>query len=922
MAADRYQAAALSHCHKATVLGNMIAIHMLEYITAVTHSHDGLTELAHEFMDVCHIMWSMEAGLVECTRTRQTLPVDMTQELDRKFNTAHADFQALNHWLSRSIHEERGGASGKLSRGWRKMFSGNEIPKMRQALSRTRESLRMSALVFQWSLGEAKIDESLGIGYTALAAALERIEKGTSSKVSSSLGNSTNEVSLPRRNNSQTQVVEIALDKQTSPTNTLVLPRSNTLPPPSSISGSSFPLRQDSMPRLPDSRTDASWSELGQLDFSGVVRERAPSHHADTISTRSTHSRVTSPSGIPEDLRSSGLTELENLNLDDGLGHEIKPSKVVRLAVNPSKMPRWVPRNSIGADTPSLKLNLIASIRERNSKAVEQLLDRGVPPDASTDYHALNEAIRQHDLEIVRLLLLFGASPNTADSQAISPLVASVEEGFLDAAAILLKYGADTNLAPTPKHDSPFTLAIIKEDTHFIRLFLMYGADVNHVMTDGETILTKMITKNCNAVLVNSILDYGANANGKSKEGKTPLFEAITAGRADIVTALLDHNANPNLPGPKHMLWPATYQPACLKILLARGADFKKTPGIMELATSINNIESVKILLKAGVNPNAKKDGVYTPLCSSIRDDRPDIFHLLLANGADPNTPASEYPCFKCVTHNRLHYLPHLVTAGGDLNSPKGIAETAVQHDNMEALIWLLDNGVSPNDQAPDTKATPLTTAIRLNKPELVDLLLARGANPNIRGQDWPVCMAVRHPEILKRLLPALAQPRAFKGVMEMAVSADKLESVKLLLASGVSVEDRNGGVFSPLTTAIRERHKDIVQYLLDEAGADPNAPGEHLPIVKALRRYEAPDTDIIEMLLRKGADPNKVYRGHSAVIQAIEMGDAVVLRLLIEKWGVDLEAVDDTGRTPVEIAEMRGWDEGKDILLSGKKAV
>ena len=32
---------------------------------------------------------------------------------------------------------------------------------------------------------------------------------------------------------------------------------------------------------------------------------------------------------------------------------------------------------------------------------------------------------------------------------------------------------------------------------------------------------------------------------------------------------------------------------------------------------------------------NAKKDGVYTPLCTSIRDDRPDIFHLLLSNGAD-----------------------------------------------------------------------------------------------------------------------------------------------------------------------------------------------------------------------------------------------------------------------------------------------
>ncbi|TGJ84404.1 hypothetical protein E0Z10_g4371 [Xylaria hypoxylon] len=923
MTADKYQAAALGHCHKATVLGNMIAIHMLEYITASTSHHDGLNELAHDFLDVCRIMWSIEAGLVEYTRSSQSLPVEMTQELDRKFNTAHIDFQGLDHWLSRSLSEERGGPGKKLTRSWRKMFSGNEIPRMRQALGKTRESLRMSALMFQWSLGEAKIDDSLGIGYTALSAALERLERGTSNRGSTKGSHShshTPDALLRKETLDHTQVVEIGLDDHISPTNTLMIPRAHTIR--SSTSGPAAPYspRDDHGARAPDLPHEPNWGGLGHLDG---PRRRSPSHHTDSLSTRSAHSRNTPPSDPPEDLRSGGLAELENLGLSDtDYVHEMRPTKIVRLPVNPSKMPRWDPRNSVGADTPSLKLNLMVAIRERNNKAVEQLLDRGVPANIGPDHHALNEAIRHHDLEIVRLLLLFRADPNTASQQGVSPLAAAVEEGFLDAAAILLKYGADSSLPPTTENDSPFALATIKGDTQFIRLFLMYAPHVNQMTADGETILTKIITKKCIRALIDMVLDYGADANGKSKEGETPLFRAITAGRADIVSSLLDHKANPNLPGPKHMLWPATYQPKCLQVLLTRGADFKKTSGIMELATSINKIDSVSVLLNAGVDPNAKKDGVYTPLCSAIRDNRADIFHLLLANGADPNVPASEYPCFKCVTHNRLQFLPHLVAAGGYLHSPKGIAETAVQFDNMEALAWLLDNGVSPNDQAPDTKATPLTTAIRLNKLEFVEVLLSRGANPNVRGQDWPVCMAVQYPMILKRLLPALAQPRAFKGVMEMAVSANKLDSVKLLLAAGVNVEDRNGGVFSPLTTAIRERHADIVQYLLDEAGADPNSPGEHLPIVKALRRYEAPDTEIIEMLLRKGADPNKVYRGHSAIIQAVEMGDAYILRLLIEKWGVDLDAIDDTGRTPIEIADMRGWDEGKDILIRGKKAV
>lgn len=942
MTADKYQAAALSHCHKATVLGNIIAIHMLEYITAASSHHDGLHELAHDFLDVCRIMWSIEAGLVEYTRTGQSLPVEMTQEFDRKFNTAYVDFQGVDHWLNRSLSEERGGPGKKLSRGWRRMFMGNEIPKMRQALGKTRESLRVSALMFQWSIGEAKIDESLGIGYTALSAALDRLEGGKSSKASLAKASPAMDASFTSHSHDHSQVVEIGLDDHISPVHTLNLPRANTVRSSTSGPPMQFSLRDEHPPRVPDMPPDANWNGLGQIDHT----RRTPSHHTDTLSTRSAHSRTTPPSDPPEDLRSGGLAELEQLGLSD---HEyindLKPTKVIRLPVNPSKMPRWAPRNSIGADTPSLKLNLITAIRERNNKAVQQLLDRGVPANVGPDYHAMNEAVRQHDLEIVRTLLLFGADPNLAGHSGVSPLIAAVEEGFLDAASLLLKYGADSNLPPAIDHDSPFALAIIKGDTHFIRLFLMYGADTNQVTVDGETILTKIISSKCNKSLVDMILNYGADSNGKSKEGETALFRAVTSGRVDIVTSLLDHHANPNLPGPKHMLWPATYQPKCLQVLLSRGADYKKTPGIMELATSINKIDSVSVLLNAGVDPNSKKDGVYTPLCSAIRDNRADIFHLLLANGGDPNVPASEYPCFKCVTHNRLQFLPHLVAAGGNLHSPKGIAETAVQFDNskssqtsttnshtinetqandivVEALLWLLDNGVSPNDQAPDTRATPLTTAIGLNKPDFVEALLARGANPNIRGQDWPVCMAVKYPVILKRLLPALAQPRAFKGVIEMAVSANKLESVKLLLAAGVNVEDRNGGVFSPLTTAIRERHKDIVAYLLDEAGADPNSPGEHLPIVKALRRYEPPDTEIIEMLLRKGADPNKVYRGHSAIIQAVEMGDSLILRLLIEKWGVDLDAIDDSGRTPLEIADMRGWEEGKDILIRGKKAV
>jgi ankyrin repeat protein len=152
---------------------------------------------------------------------------------------------------------------------------------------------------------------------------------------------------------------------------------------------------------------------------------------------------------------------------------------------------------------------------------------------------------------------------------------------------------------------------------------------------------------------------------------------------------------------------------------------------------------------------------------------------------------------------------------------------------------------------------------------------------------------------------------------MEMAVVADQLESIKLLLAAGVSVESKNGGVFSPLTTSIREDRKGIFQYLINEAGADVNAPGEHLPIIKAIRRHRDNDLSYIEALLEKGADPNLMYRGWNAVLQAVENGDSSVLRMLVQKGGgVDLQAKDESGRTVIEVVNERGWDEAVAILL------
>ncbi|KAM3065094.1 hypothetical protein ACMFMG_006148 [Clarireedia jacksonii] len=932
---SKAQTACLQLCLKTTALSDRISVRILEYLTTVKQMPAGFETLAHDFLDTCHILFSIEAGLEECNQHVQNFPSEMIVELDHKFRATQANFQVFYQMLGKFLeHEDRSGS--RLRRGWGKIFGdiGHDIKKMTSTLARTRDDLRMSALVFQWSLGAEKIEKELGIGYLGLAAALDRMDE-KSGKPKTKPTMVTADPTL--------QNAFAAMSVRSDPQSTVLTPihTQNSYPPPNQ------PLPAFPWPgRTSSAQHDPTAIERASLSIARAQMDSNMSQHTATSprtlgSDLSQYNVIINPrsplSGGSSDGNYSDLSNAydrhnHHHHFDDMQSHSdthtidgsllkevdgvlLGASQPVRLKADPESMPRWNARSNVGlVNTGSMKISLVSAIREKNHAAIERLLDNGCPANTGPDMHALKEAIAVHDIEAVRMLLLYGADPNDPDKDGVTPLRAAVERSFLAGATALLKYGADPNLVAGPDLESPLAASVLHGMVGFSHLFLVYNGDANHLASSGNTLLISAINKRTSKKFIDLLLNYGANPNAKSKEGKTALFEAITCGRADLVTCLLEHGADPNLPGPKHMLWPATYQPACLQVLLTHGADPKKCPGIIELATSLNNIESVRTLLKANVDPNARKDGVYTPLCTSIRDDRADIFQLLLSSGADPNTMASEYPAWKCVTHNRVHFLPALVAAGADLHNPKGIVEMAVSSNNMEALNWLLDNGANPNDK--NAKGmTALTTAIREERLEMMELLLLRGADANVRGQDWPICMAVSHPPVLKRLLSVLPEPRAYKGVMEMAVHANKLESVKLLLAAGVSVEDRNGGVFSPLTTAIREERKDIVAFLLREGGADVNAPGEHLPIVKALRRYNGGDTDIIEMLLDHGADPNKMYRGWNAIFQAVENGDVEILKLISSKCGVNLEAVDEMGRTVSDMAALRGWNEAVTIL-------
>jgi len=927
----------LELCQRATNLASTNSTRTVEYL-AVSKGHQtpGFRELAINFLELCQTLWPIQAGLMDASQDDR-LPTDIAKELTGKVNQTIDDFKTLDLLLSRLLTYESKKGFSKFTKGLGLMNVETEVLKLSSSLAKDRDTLRMGSLAFKWILGDANLPSAMGSAYTSLVTALKganslKVPVSAPSSRQQSVRASSPKAPTPQRIDSlppprlaqlpplpdwhgtqlETSVFQQptrAMHNGPSPLASPLASPLETTPSTTSLNkrqrqyDTLTPKPRSILPMSPGSEKRSTTSMIHEVDDSSSDSRRG------TLS--STESQTTAETMLQfEDM-------LKSYSYDRSVPSP-RPQDHDRSRRGPSPMAaRNIIRQTPNTSSPTLRAAMISAVQQKNHQALEELLDTRVSADCIAELNLLTQAVINGDSGSVRLLLISGADPNRVDRDGLTPLHTAIEYSLVDVASILLKYGGDPNIATGPNQDSALSVAVTTHNIEFLELFLKHGGNVDALTPDGDTVFVKAMNPTAPIDIVELMLTSGADANRKTKYGKTPLLESLFAKRLDIATLLLDHGANPNLAGPKHPLWPATHDPALLQLLLSRGAKSKMAPGIMELATSMNSIEAVQILLDANVDPNIKKDGVYTPLCSAIRDDRSDLVTLLLANGADPNVPASEYPAFKCISHNRLHYLPEVIAAGADLHTPKGILQVAVEHKNKEALLYLLNQGVNPNDRNSDGY-TALTTAIRDNQDEMVDILLQHGASPAVRGQDWPITMAVKKPAILRRILTAVPKGHHAKGIVEMAVVANELESIKLLLAAGFSVEDKTGGVFSPLTSALREERTEIVRYLLDEAGANINAPGEHLPIVKALRRCRGSnDTERIEMLLVRGADINLVYRGWNAVMQAIEKGDPKILQLLIEKGGkIDLEAKDDSGTTVAEFVRERGWEEGAAMLL------
>ncbi|MEY4642188.1 MAG: hypothetical protein RLZZ227_2182 [Pseudomonadota bacterium] len=277
--------------------------------------------------------------------------------------------------------------------------------------------------------------------------------------------------------------------------------------------------------------------------------------------------------------------------------------------------------------------------------------------------------------------------------------------------------------------------------------------------------------------------------------------------------------------------------------LITRGADVHEAEGngttALHYAVHNGDIELVEKLIEAGANVNAMNSYGSSPMSEAALLGDAGILKLLLDAGADPEAANADGQTALMVIarSSNLEAARLLLKAGADVNATEAWR-------GQNAVLW----------------------AAAQSQPEMLELLLDSGGNPNSRS-------------MLNERDRQISQERRFQwrpagGLTALMYAAREgcLDCVKLLVDAGAEIDQGDAENVTPLLAAVINMHFDTAKYLV-EVGANVNKwslRGEN-PLYSAVDVNtiphggypDRPSTDtttslqMIEILLAAGANPN-----------------------------------------------------------------
>jgi len=446
-------------------------------------------------------------------------------------------------------------------------------------------------------------------------------------------------------------------------------------------------------------------------------------------------------------------------------------------------------------------------------------------------------------------------------------LIDAVKDSNVKRVQALVRERVDVN-APAADGATALHWAAHKDDLTTTDLLIRAGARANVANDLGITPLHLACT-NRSTAMVRRLLTAGANPNATLPRGETVLMECARTGNADAVEALLKAGARANeveaVNQQSALMWAVAQQhPKVVEVLLEGGADIRARsrtyPQVVETGNR-GGSGDVSTVLRGG----------STPLLFAARVGDVESARLLIAAGADVNDAL-----------------------------PDGVSALMVAaHSGHSALgSLLLEKGANPN--AAEAGYTALHAAIDRSDVSLVQALLGRGANPDIRlAKGTPARRDSNDFQLATRLIGSTAYLLAAKFVevdIMRALSAGGAD-VQLAMPDGTTALMLVAGHGeSRARTDFVRRNETRRQICVCDGGVVESESQVHSAMMVALAA---------------GADVNAVNRaGDTAIHFAAAMGFDSVVQLLADK-GADVNVKNKRGLTPLALARGGGGRRG-----------
>lgn len=449
-----------------------------------------------------------------------------------------------------------------------------------------------------------------------------------------------------------------------------------------------------------------------------------------------------------------------------------------------------------------------------------------------------------------------------AAALSAAPLVDAVKSGDRDAALALLAQQADVNI---PEADGTTALhwAVQGNDLDLVQRLIRAGANVNAKNDYGSTPMAEAAVV-ASAPLLEALLAAGADVESPNADGQTALMVVARTSQVDAARALVrrgaDVNAVEQWRGQSALMWAAAQgQPAMVRELIEHGADVNARSTVNDWSRQVT------------AEPRAiyRPAGGWTPLLYAAREGCLECAGALVEAGADINLadPDGIGPLLLAIINMHFDLAADLIRRGANPN----------QWDlwGRAPLYAAVDVSTIPRGGRPDRPSIDETTSL-----DVVELLLAAGANPNARLRLPPPFRNIGNDRGLDGMLGTGATP------LLRAAKALDVPVVRTLLAAGADLTLSNSRGMTPTMAAAG----------LGSVDADTRG-------IYTTSDVQARAIASLTLLLDAGGDVNAPdTRGLTPLHEAARWGWNDVVTFLVAR-GADLHATDRRGNTPVDSA-------------------